>query len=151
VLFRLRFIGLHLRLSVNDIKFCVETGLVSGRYKGNDDEANYSLKTAINLHTWEHTFSEQSVRSSNLNLPVMVSQKRRRQWHSYRLYTNLSMGTYKVSNCLYADKRKCGSAIMPVIFCPFSPFQNRRAGAQCNINCSASSQRRHCRRCAIAP
>jgi len=49
-------ISLHLRLSVNDIKFYVETGLVSDRYKGNDDQANYSLKAAINLHTWEHTY-----------------------------------------------------------------------------------------------
>jgi len=46
---------------VNDIKFCVETGLVSGRYKGNDDEANYSLKAAINLHTWGHTYFQWTV------------------------------------------------------------------------------------------
>jgi len=44
----------------------VETGLVSGRYKGNDDETNYSLKAAINLHTWEHTYFQWTICSTKL-------------------------------------------------------------------------------------
>lgn len=62
VSFRQRYpINFHLRLSVNKIKFCAETRLISGRYKGNDDEANYLLKAAINLHTWEHTYFRQTI------------------------------------------------------------------------------------------
>lgn len=139
-------------LSVNKIKFYAGN-LISGCYKGKDDEINYLLKAAINWHTWEYTYFQQTIRSAKFGFKLAGDcfTKHWRQWHSYRIYKPMRCAHTKYPSVYMQISENVCSAIVSVIFCRFSPFQNRRAGAQCNINCSASSQHRHCRRCAIAP
>ena len=128
--FRLRLdypINLHLRLSVNKIKFCEETRLISGRYKGNDDEANYSLKQLVHIFGNIYTFSKQSIRRSSvkfgLNLPVIVSQSVDDN-DILMEYTNLSMRTYKVypSVCMQISENVVARSC-PLYSALFRPFK----------------------------